>query len=236
MSRHIYEQYDAELETVRRRFMEMGGLVEQQMRDAVHALLTHDSVLAQQIRTRDHEVNRFEVSLDEQCIQIIARRQPAAGDLRLLVTIMKSSTDLERIGDEADRIARMAVGTSKLEALPEQFQALRNLFEMVSKMVSSALDAVARLDTEEALTQIAADKQVDNAYHDVLQQLVSHMSVHPESVQQSMATIWAARALERIGDHAKNISEYVLYLVKGKDIRHLPKGTLAAEVAKAQGS
>ena len=235
MSRHIFEQYDAELETVRRRFMEMGGLVEQQMRDAVHALVTQDSDLAQQIRTRDHEVNRFEVSLDEQCIQIIARRQPAAGDLRLLVTIMKSSTDLERIGDEADRIARMALGTSRLAAPPEYFQELRNLFDMVSKMVSSALDAVARLDTEEALTQIAADKQVDNAYHDVLQHLVAHMSVHPESVEQSMATIWAARALERIGDHAKNISEYVLYLVKGKDIRHLPKGTLAAEVAKASG-
>jgi phosphate transport system protein len=232
LSRHISEQYDAELETVRRRFMEMGGLVEQQMRDAVRALVTHDSELGEKIRQRDHEVNRFEVSLDEQCIHIIARRQPAAGDLRLLVTIMKASTDLERIGDEADKIARMAIGTSKLDIPPDHYQEIRRLAELVAKMVGAALDAVARLDTEEALTQIAADKQVDVAYHDVLQMLVRKMTEHPETVERSLSTIWAARALERIGDHAKNISEYVLYLVKGKDIRHLPKDSLAAELGK----
>jgi phosphate transport system protein len=232
VSRHISEQYDTELETVRRRFMEMGGLVEQQMVDAVRALVTHDSDLGERIRARDHEVNRFEVSLDEQCIHIIARRQPAAGDLRLLVTIMKASTDLERMGDEADKIARMAIGASKLEIPEDQYREVRHLAELVGRMVSAALDAVARLDTEEALTQIAADKVVDRAYQDVLQRLVAKMTHEPESVERSLSTIWAARALERIGDHAKNISEYVLYLVKGKDIRHLPKDSLAAEIGK----
>jgi len=212
--------------------MEMGGLVEKQVGDAVQALVTHDSELGERVRKQDHAVNSFEVSLDEQCIHIIARRQPAAGDLRLLVTIMKASTDLERIGDEADKIARMAIGTSKLELPADHYKDIRGLHELVARMVGSALDAVARLDTEEALTQIAADRQVDVAYHDVLQNLVRKMTEHPETVEHSLSTIWAARALERIGDHAKNISEYVLYLVKGKDIRHLPKDSLAAEVGK----
>ncbi len=226
MSRHISEQFDAELETVRRQFMEMGGLVEQQLRDAMQALVTHDSALGDRVRKRDHEVNRYEVSLDEQCIHTIARRQPAAGDLRLLVTIMKASTDLERIGDEADRIARMAIGASGHELPRSRYEEVRRIYELVSKTVSSALDAVARLDTQAALDQIAADKAVDDAYHDALANLSKQMTQHPETVPQTLAAIWAARALERIGDHAKNIAEYVLYLVKGKDIRHLPKGSL----------
>ncbi len=229
MSRHISEQYDAELELVRRRFMEMGGLVEQQMRDAVQALVTHDAALGARVRKQDHEVNRYEVSLDEQCIQIIARRQPAASDLRLLVTIMKASTDLERIGDEADRIARMAIDTAGHELPRNHYDEIRRISDLVAKMVAAALDAVARLDTTEALNQIAADKNVDDAYHDAIAQLARQMSDHPETVDQTLATIWAARALERIGDHAKNISEYVLYLVKGKDIRHLPKGSFEKE-------
>lgn len=229
MSRHISEQYDAELELVRRRFMEMGGLVEQQMRDAVQALVSHDSALGAQVRKQDHEVNRYEVSLDEQCIHIIARRQPTASDLRLLVTIMKASTDLERIGDEADRIARMAISAAGHELPQNHYDEIRRIFDLVAKMVAAALDAVARLDTAEALNQIAADKNVDDAYHDAIAQLARQMAQHPHTVEQTLATIWAARALERIGDHAKNISEYVLYLVKGKDIRHLPKGSFEKE-------
>ncbi len=164
LSRHISEQYDAELEIVRRRLMEMGGMVEQQLRDAIKAISTYDAELAAKVSARDHEVNRFEVTLDEQCIHIIARRQPTATDLRLLVTVMKSSTDLERIGDEANRIAKMARELSNLDYQKNLYGETARLGQLATTMVSRALDALARLDTKEALDLIAADKQVDEEY------------------------------------------------------------------------
>ncbi len=227
MSRHISEQYDAELEIVRRRLMEMGGVVEQQLRDAITAISTYDAELAATVSARDHEVNRFEVTLDEQCIHIIARRQPTATDLRLLVTVMKSSTDLERIGDEANRIAKMARELSKLDYQNSIYGQTTRLGQLATTMVSRALDALARLDTREALDLIAADKQVDEEYRSVIANLANSMTQNPDLVERDLHLIWVARALERIGDHAKNVSEYVLYLVEGKDIRHLPKGTFA---------
>jgi phosphate transport system protein len=225
LSRHISEQYDAELEIVRRRLMEMGGMVEQQLRDAIKAISTYDAELAAKVSARDHEVNRFEVTLDEQCIHIIARRQPTATDLRLLVTVMKSSTDLERIGDEANRIAKMARELSSLDYQKNLYGETARLGQLSTTMVSRALDALARLDTKEALDLIAADKQVDEEYRAVIQLLANSMTENPDAVERDLHLIWVARSLERIGDHAKNISEYVLYLVEGKDIRHLPKGT-----------
>lgn len=225
LSRHISEQYDAELEIVRRRLMEMGGMVEQQLRDAIKSISTYDAELAAKVSARDHEVNRFEVTLDEQCIHIIARRQPTATDLRLLVTVMKSSTDLERIGDEANRIAKMARELSSLDYQKNLYGETARLGQLATTMVSRALDALARLDTKEALDLIAADKQVDEEYRSVIQMLANSMTENPDAVERDLHLIWVARSLERIGDHAKNISEYVLYLVEGKDIRHLPKGT-----------
>jgi phosphate transport system protein len=225
LSRHISEQYDAELEIVRRRLMEMGGMVEQQLRDAIKAISTYDSELAAKVSARDHEVNRFEVTLDEQCIHIIARRQPTATDLRLLVTVMKSSTDLERIGDEANRIAKMARELARLDFQKNVYGETARLGQLATTMVSRALDALARLDTKEALDLIAADKKVDEEYRSVIALLANSMTENPDTVERDLHLIWVARSLERIGDHAKNISEYVLYLVEGKDIRHLPKGT-----------
>jgi phosphate transport system protein len=225
LSRHISEQYDAELETVRRRLMEMGGLVEQQLRDAMRALAERDSTLAGEVTTGDLEVNRFEVTLDEQCINIIARRQPTATDLRLLVTIMKASTDLERIGDEANRIARMALKLALQADDRDPYTEIEHLHSLVARLLAGALTALARLNTQDALARIADDREVDNEYHAVIQALGKSMMQHPQTVERDLDIIWAARALERIGDHAKNISEYVLYLVEGKDIRHLPKGT-----------
>jgi phosphate transport system protein len=227
LSRHISEQYDAELEIVRRRLMEMGGMVEQQLRDAIKAISTYDAELASRVSARDHEVNRFEVTLDEQCIHIIARRQPTATDLRLLVTVMKSSTDLERIGDEANRIAKMARELANLDFQNNVYGETAKLGQLATTMVSRALDALARLDTQEALDLIAADKQVDEEYRAVIQTLANSMTENPDAVERDLHLIWVARSLERVGDHAKNISEYVLYLVEGKDIRHLPKGSIA---------
>lgn len=223
MHRHISEQFDTELETVRRQLMEMGGKVEQQVRDACHAFVTHDTEQARQVRADDKEVNQMELSIDNQCIAILARRQPAATDLRLLVTIMKASTDLERVGDEAGRIAKMAKAVARLEVPSDRYQAIRDMGTKVSKMISGALDALARLDVDAARAQIRLDAEVDDAYDALTSQIDDGMLKDSESVQRAMRVLWTARSLERIGDHAKNICEYVVFLVEGQDVRHPPK-------------
>lgn len=226
MGKHISEEYDAELESIRRRTMEMGGLVEEQLRDAVQALVTHDEELAEKVRRGDRLVNQFEVSIDEECVQIIARRQPTATDLRLLITIMKASTDLERIGDEANRIAKMALQEVDHAYPPNRYSEIRLLNSRVSTMVSGCLDALARLDTDTAVEIIESDKEVDEEYDALIKNLAASVAAAPMTIEQALNVVWSARALERIGDHAKNISEYVLYLVKGMDVRHAPKSEL----------
>ena len=220
MSRHISEQYDTELENARRRLMEMGGLVERQLQDAAQALVTHDAELASYVVDGDERVNQLEVDLDDSCVHIIARRQPAASDLRLLVSIMRASTDLERAGDEAQRIAKMALNVSDLKYPEDQYGEIKQLSELVIQMVSDALDAFARLDVEGAKRTIEADHQVDDAYGNICQTLSDRMREHPDQVKHALNTLWSARALERIADHAKNIAEYVIFQVEGEDIRH----------------
>jgi len=226
MSRHISEQYDAELDSLRRRLMEMGGLVESQLRDAVQAAVTHDAELANGVRAADKEVNALELAIDDQCIHIIARRQPAAGDLRMLITMMKVCTDLERVGDESGRIAKSALALVGLEFPENQYNEIRHLADLAAKMLSRSLDALARLDVDAALANIAADAELDRAHDDVVRDYAATMEQHPESVKRVLNTFWAARALERIGDHAKNIAEHVVFLVKGLDVRHTHKSGL----------
>lgn len=223
MNRHISEQFDTELESVRRQLMEMGGKVEQQVREACHAFVTHDTEQARKVREDDREVNQMELAIDNQCINILARRQPAATDLRLLVTIMKASTDLERVGDEAGRIAKMAKAVARLELPTDRYQAIRDMGAKVTKMISGALDALARLDVDAARLNIRLDADVDDAYDALTRQIDTGIADKPESVQRAMRILWTARSLERIGDHAKNICEYVVFLVKGQDVRHPPK-------------
>lgn len=220
MNRHISEQYDTELETVRRHLMEMGGLVEKQVRDASLAFVTHDDELAQTVRDGDREVNQMELTIDSQCINILARRQPAATDLRLLVTIMKSSTDLERVGDEACRVAKMAQAVMRLDPPGDRYQAIRDMSAKVARMVSGALDALARLDVDAALEQISLDDEVDDAYDAISRDVDAAVGEAAEAVQRGMRVLWTARSLERIGDHAKNICQYVVFLVRGEDVRH----------------
>ncbi len=229
MGKHISEQFDTELEAVNRLFMEMGGMVEQQLRLASQALFHHDLALAEQVLSADDSVNRAELSIDNQCTHIIARRQPAASDLRLLISIMKASTDLERIGDEASRIAKMAVQVANLPQPADQYADTRHLATLVTQMVAGALDAMARLNVAAALDIVTADDAVDAAYAAILRQLADAMRDQPTKVEQHLHLLWAVRAMERIGDHAKNIAEYVIYLVKGKDVRHLPRERLLAE-------
>ena len=222
MSRHISEQFDAELAAVRDSLMRMGGLVEQQVNRACEALVTHDRSLAERVRTNEQQVNQLEVELDDQCVTIIARRQPTARDLREMISIVKTITDLERIGDEAERIAKMAIQVADQEIPSHQYGDFRAIHANIERMLNGALDAFARFDDTKAMEVIAADEAVDLGYKALIREQISEMRSNPATVEHNMNLAWAARALERIGDHAKNIGEYVVYQVKGQDVRHQP--------------
>ncbi len=217
MNRHISEQYGSALENLRLRLLAMGGLVEKQLRKAMRAFTTHDGVLAQEARTMDDAVNRLELEIDDECIAIIALRQPTASDLRLLIRIMKAATDLERVGDEADRIAKAALAVAPLPPSEDRHSELLQLSELATAMLSRALDTFARLDVDSAYAVIAADAEVDDAHDAVIHSAANAAIRTPDLL---MNTLWVARALERIGDHAKNLCEHVVYAVKGEDMRH----------------
>lgn len=229
MSRHISEQYDIELESARNLLLELGGLVEHQVQQACLALYSHDSTLAEEVRAGDRQINLMEVEIDELCVQIIARRQPAATDLRTLISILKAGTDLERIGDEAKRIAKMVIEVANLEVPSDQYGRIREMADRVSLMLGKALDAFTRSSPESAVEVIELDDAVDDAYDKIVRHLGEEMEARPENIQQLLTVLWIARALERCGDHAKNLSEYIIYLVKGQDVRH---GDAAAVVAE----
>ena len=227
---HISRQYNSELEDIRTRVLQMGGLVEEQIGRAIIALVEGDTVLAESVVTDDYKVNRMEVNLDEECSQIIARRQPAAGDLRLVVAVIKTITDLERIGDEAEKIARMASRLATEERPKNNYMEIQALGDHVRMMVHDALDAFARLDIEAAIRIAREDERVDSEYEGVMRQMITFMMEDPRTISRTLNVIWAARALERIGDHACNICEYIIYLVKGKDVRHTSLEQIEKEI------
>lgn len=226
---HISSQFNAELEDIRQRVLAMGGLVEQQIAEATQAFSHLDRSLAEAVIRNDHRVNQFEVLIDEECNRILARRQPTASDLRLVVAVIKTITDLERIGDEAEKIARMATDLAALDRTGSLVE-VSHLVRSVSQMVHDALDAFARMDAEAALKVAQADEQVDHEYEALMRQCITFMMEDPRTIRRVMDIIWAVRALERIGDHAKNIAEYVIYFVKGKDVRHISIEDMAREV------
>lgn len=221
-TQHISHQFNAEMQGLRNHVMSMGGLVEQQIISAVEALQTLDAVKGEKVIRKDHKVNAMEVSIDEECARILARRQPAASDLRMVVAVIKTITDLERIGDEAEKIARMAVHMSEQDSrYHPRYSGVQHLTSHVSGMVHETLDAFARLDVDAALQVLKTDEVVDAEYQAFMRQMITYMMEDPRTISEVLDIVWAARALERIGDHAKNICEYVIYLVKGKDIRHI---------------
>ncbi len=220
LGQHISQQYNAELEDIRNRVMAMGGLVEQQLTGAITALVETDTEIGEQVISGDYKVNALEVAIDEECSRVLARRQPAASDLRLIVAVIKTITDLERIGDQAERVARMAVRLADGEINKSQFVELQHLGNHVRQMLNDALDAFARMDTEAALAVVREDLKVDKEYDSIMRQLMTYMMEDPRTISRVLDVMWAARALERIGDHARNICEYVIYLVMGKDVRH----------------
>ncbi len=218
---HTYKQYDAELESVRAKVLQMGGLVEQQVANSLEALVNSDIKLADEVISNDHRVNALEVSIDEDCSHIIARRQPAAGDLRMIMMIVKTITDLERIGDEAAKIARVTLRIHESERLYSmRFTEIRTMVTISLNMLRMALDAFARLDVSKTVEVARQDEQVDENFRAVMRQLITFMLEDPRTISMSLDVLFVAKNVERIGDHAKNIAEYVVYMVKGKDVRH----------------
>ncbi|MDA8093861.1 MAG: phosphate signaling complex protein PhoU [Betaproteobacteria bacterium] len=218
---HISKQFDADLEAVRSRVLQMGGLVEEQIIHAVEALTTNNSELAEQVMVKDHEVNAFEVAIDEDCTHLIARRQPTASDLRIVLMVVKTITDLERIGDEAAKIARMTKLIAEAGRISApRFTEIRNMADLVLDMLRKALDAFARLEAGSAAQIARQDLQVDEEFKLILRHLITYMMEDPRTISVFIDILFAAKAIERMGDHAKNMSEYVVYMVKGKDVRH----------------
>jgi phosphate transport system protein len=220
MAEHTSKQFDAELESVRSRVLQMGGLVEEQIIRAMEALAAGDMAMIDKVIADDHRVNGMEVELDELCSHIIARRQPAAVDLRLLITVIKTITDLERIGDEAEKIGRMAKLIHTAERLHMPRMDLSHVAERALGMLRQSLDAFARLDVSEAMRVVKQDSEVDDAFRAIMRQLITFMMEDPRTITRSLEILFIAKAIERIGDHAKNMAEYVIYMVKGRDVRH----------------
>lgn len=228
---HTSKQFDAELESVRGRVLQMGGLVEEQISKAVEALTSGDVALASQVIADDHRVNAMEVSIDENCNHIIARRQPTAGDLRMIMMVVKTITDLERIGDEAEKIARMSKLLHETDRLSTpRFTDITRMSGLALGMLHKALDAFARLEVGTAVDVAREDLQVDEEFRTILRHLITFMMEDPRTISLSLEILFVAKALERIGDHAKNMGEYVVYMVKGKDVRHTSVEEMEREV------
>lgn len=220
-SDHISRQFDADLEAIRAHVLQMGGLVERQIKSAVEALDSGDVALMTKVINDDDHVNAMEVKIDEECSQVIARRQPTAGDLRLVVAVIKTITDLERIGDEAEKIARMAKLLSQKKGLAiPRFNEIKHASEIALDMLRKSLDAFARLDVVMAAQVVRQDDQVDEEFRAIMRYLITFMMEDPRTISTCLEILFAAKAIERIGDHAKNMSEYVIYMVKGRDVRH----------------
>ena len=221
LSHHISRRFNEDLERVRTKVLTMGGMVEQQLANAVTALIEGDSNLGVSVARDDFKVNGMEVSIDEECSRILATRAPAAGDLRVVVAIIKTITDLERIGDEGEKIGYIASRLATMERPADKYREIKHLGRVVSEMVHDALDAFARMDAEAALRVARQDRVVDEEYESIQRQCITFMMEDPRTIRRALDVLWVARALERIGDHAKNVCEYVVYMVHGKDIRHL---------------
>jgi len=220
LGRHISGQFNEDLDRILNQVMQMGGLVEKQLSNALSAVNNSDKELAIKVHQNDYKINNMEVNIDDECTRIIAKRQPAAGDLRLIMAIIKTITDLERIGDEVKKIAQVALISVNKDQKALLYN-LDNLGRRVLEFLQLTLDAFTRMDVESAINNHKNDEKVDREYEALMRQLMTYMMEEPRTIPQVMDVIWSARALERIGDRCQNICEYIIYFVKGKDVRHI---------------
>ena len=227
-SQHLSSQFDEDLSGLRTHVLQMGGLVETQVAAAIEAYSSGEVSSVKHIVETDRKVNDLEKAIDDDCAHLIAKRQPAASDLRLVFGITKIVTDLERAGDEAKKIAKGVRRIYEAGQIPSQFGiGVRHIAEAALGMLRQALDSFARLDAQLAEQVIRADADVDTEFKSIVRQLITHMMEDPRTITTSIDIIWIARAVERIGDHAKNVAEHVVFIVEGRDIRHPPKGSKA---------
>ncbi|MDF2176970.1 phosphate signaling complex protein PhoU [Aliiglaciecola sp. CAU 1673] len=222
LNTHISGRYNTELENLKNSILTMGGAVEQQLCDALAALRDNNRGLAERVMLNDIMVNSMEMQIDEECMRIIAKRHPAAGDLRLVLTIIKVNTDIERIGDDVERIARLIV-KGNLPVSEDIKTGMIDTGHHVMEMLRQTLNAFARLDEQAALKLHLEDQEIDEQYKQLLTQAVLEMQQDPDLMPHWLEILWAMRALERVGDRCKNICEYIIYMVNGKDIRHVSR-------------
>jgi phosphate transport system protein len=227
---HISEQFNKELEDVRNKVLTMGGLVEQQIELAVKAFTTGDMELAEQVIRQDNQVDALEMTIDLESCQILALRQPAAFDLRVLLTVIKVINELERVGDLAERIANMAIHLSDATGKRDDYYELQHMADLVKDMLHEALDAFARMNIDTITEITGRDEYVDKEYASILRQLITQMMEDPRNITRTLDILWTVRALERIGDHSRYICEHLIYMVKGEDVRHLTQAELEKKV------
>src|SRR5579864_1613987 len=236
LTHHISRRFNEDLEKVRNQVLQMGGFVEQQLHKAITALVEGDSRLGESVAREDYKVNGMEVSIDEECGRILAMRAPAAGDLRLILATIKTITDLERIGDECEKIGHIAARLATIERPDDRYREVKHLGRTVQGMMRATLDAFARLDADTALKTCRQDRLVDDEYEAIQRQCITFMMEDPRTIRRALDIMWVVRSLERIGDHAKNISEYVIYMVHGKDIRHTSLDDVERELRGGTGA
>jgi len=220
LSHHISRRFNEDLEHVRTRVLAMGGLVEELLGKAISALVEGDGSLGESLAKDDLVVNGMEIGIDEECSRILATRAPAAGDLRLVVAIIKTITDLERIGDEGGKIGNIASRLAAMERPENKYREVKHMGRIVAQMVHDALDSFARMDAQLAVKVARRDRMVDEEYESIQRQCITFMMEDPRSIRRALDVMWIVRSLERVGDHAKNICEYVIYMAHGKDVRH----------------
>ena len=220
--KHIFQKFDVELANLVDKLLEMGGLVEKQLNDAINAFTEMDTELASAVIVNEEQVDEFDVEIDQLCVRLIAMRQPTASDLRLILGVGKSVQDLERIGDEADKIAQLTLQMSEDGSASTSIgrSKIRYISKYVSEMLRQVLDAYGRLDADLSLTIARKDKIVEEEQESATRELVTYMMEDPRSISTVMHVMWGLRSLERVGDHVENMAEHLIYTVKGVDVRH----------------
>ncbi|WP_133012603.1 phosphate signaling complex protein PhoU [Marinomonas flavescens] len=229
-SDHTSKQFNNELEALRQHFLTMGGVVELQVQNSVQALIDSNGSLAEDVKDKDATVNELDGIIDQECNRILAKRQPAAGDLRMVLAISKAVNELERMGDEAKKIARLTLKLIDEGESPRGYVEINRIGQMVSRMIHDTLDAYARLDIDAAITVVKQDRMVDEEYKTALRSLVTYMMEDPRSISRVLNVIWVLRSLERIGDHSRNVCQHLVFMVKGIDVRHVPANEIDAQV------